>query len=205
MEKKKETTLRCVAVLTAIAVVCAVLLAVLYPLLYVAPSVENISKNVSNAELGADEGAVVDWKIEALDDGNVKGKGGSVQMVASAEVAGDTFYGILIKTKADGKLQECTFAVYIRKSDDKLFKFVTVEDGSTSGRDYAYAHANDKLKNVKSIENGDYYAIINGDADSVYGDFSVPKCGATKTVTAIDNAVRLAANYYYNVYGGGAI
>ena len=167
MDKKKETTFRCVAVLTVIAVVCAVLLAVLYPLLYVAPSVDSIAANVTNAELGVADDVKPEWKIEKLNDAKIKGKGGNVQMVASASIGEETYYGILIKTKADGKLQECTFAFYIRKSDDKLFKGTFVEDGATSGRDYAYAKSHDKLGNVKSIENGDYYATISGNANAV--------------------------------------
>ena len=205
MEKSKETTLRCVTVLTVIAVVCGVLLAVLYPLLYVAPSVDSIAANITNEELSLASGETAEWKIESLDDEFVKGKGGSIQLVASCKTATDTVYGILIRTKSDGKLQECQFVIYVRSSDDALFKGVIAEDGATSGRDYAYAQSHDKLGNIKSIENGDYYALINRPAQEVYGSFETPKCGATKTVTAIDNAFRLAANYYYNVYGGGAL
>ena len=204
MDKSKETTFRCVTVLTVIAIVCGVLLAVLYPLLYVAPSIDSIAGNVTVAELGLSEGAAVDWKMETLNDSFVKGKGASVQMVASLKTDDEEFYGILIKTNADGKLQECQFAIYIRKSDDMLFKGVITDDGATSGRDYAYAISHDKLDNIRSMYDGDYYAAINGSAAQVYGDYQTPKCGATKTVTAVDNAFRLAADYYYNVYGGGA-
>lgn len=204
MDKKKETTLRCVTVLTIIAVVCGVLLAILYPLLYVAPSVDSISANVTNAELGLADGATVEWNIEELNDSFVKGKGASVQMVATAKTDDDEFYGILIKTNADGKLQECQFAIYVRKSDDMLFKGVITDDGATSGRDYEYAITHDKLDNIKSMYDGDYYAVVSGSASDIYGNYETPKCGATKTVTAVDNAFRLAVDYYYNVYGGGS-
>ena len=36
-------------------------------------------------------------------------------------------------------------------------------------------------------------------------DYSIPKVGATLTLTAVDNAFKKAAYYYYNVImGGGA-
>lgn len=201
MDKKKETTLRCVLTLTVIAVVCGVLLAVLYPILYVKPSVESISKNVAATDLGLAEGTALDWQIEELNEGRIKGKNASVSMAAKAVVGSDEYYGILIKTGSDGKLQECEFAFYFDGSDT-LVKAVIVKDGSTSGRNFDYALANDKKDNVKTFE--EYYTVIDNPAADVYGDFDTPKCGATKTVTAVDNAFRLAADYYYYTYGGGA-
>lgn len=203
MEKAKETTLRCVLTLTVIAVVCGVLLAVLYPILYVKPSVESISKNVTAADFGLADGTALDWQIEELNEGRIKGKNASVSMAAKAVVGSDEYYGILIKTGSDGKLQECEYAFYFDRSSDSLVKAIIVKDGSTSGRTFDYALANDKKGNVKDFE--DYYAVIDKPAADVYGDFDTPKCGATKTVTAVDNAFRLAADYYYYTYGGGAL
>ena len=200
MEKSKETALRCVTVLTVIAVVCGVLLAVLYPILYVKPSVDSISENVKAEELGLNEGTELKWTIEDLNESAVKGKGGEVIMAASAKTESEEYYGLLIRTGKDGKLQECRFAFYFRKSDSALLKAIIVEDGATSGRDFEYAKANDKLKNVRSFE--DYYLSVTDTADKIYGEFDTPKCGATKTVTAVDNAFRIAADYYYKTYGG---
>ena len=201
MDKRHETTLRCVLTLTVIAVVCGVLLAVLYPILYVKPSVESISKNVAATDLGLADGTALDWQIEELNEGRIKGKNASVSMAAKATVGSDEYFGILIKTGSDGKLQECEFAFYFDGSDT-LVKAVIVKDGSTSGRNFDYALANDKKDNVKTFE--EYYTVIDNPAADVYGDFDTPKCGATKTVTAVDNAFRLAADYYYYTYGGGA-
>ena len=213
MDKRHETTLRCVLTLTVIAVVCGVLLAVLYPILYVKPSVESISKNITAADFHLEEGISLDWQIEDLNEEKVKGRNASVTMVAKAEYDGYELYGILVKTGSDGKLQECEFAFYFIKDADGarslrllgnvLVKAVLVKDGSTSGRTFDYALANDKKGNVKDFE--DYYTVIDKPAADVYGDFDTPKCGATKTVTAVDNAFRLAADYYYYTYGGGAL
>lgn len=202
MEKKKETTLRCVTVLTVIAVVCGLLLAVLYPLLYVAPSVASISDNVTAAELGLDDGAAIEWQKLELDAEYSEGNGGSVVMAAKAVSDGNEFFGLLLKTKPAGKLEECTYSAYFRKSDDMFIKLVIVDNGATSGRDFEYALANDKLKNVKAFDY--YYRIIDRPADEVFGAFEKPKCGATNTVTAIDRAFRIAANYYYYALGGEA-
>ena len=203
MEKKKETTLRCVLTLTVIAVVCGLLLAVLYPVLYVAPSVDILSDNISARELGASENVEVKWlREETLNEPFVKAGGGSVVMAAKCETGGDVVYGILVKTKPAAKLGECKFSIYIRKSDNKLIKGVIVEDGSTSGKSFDYALENDKDGKVKTFDY--YYKIVDKPSNDVYGAFDKPKCGATYTVTAVDNAFRIAADYYYNTYGGGA-
>ena len=201
--KKQETTLRCVTVLAVIAVTCGVLLAVLYPLLYVAPSVSSISDNVTAEELGLLSGESALWKrVDTLNESYVEGKGGSVVMAAETVAADREFVGILIKTKPAAKLGETTYSMYFDRKEDKLFKAVIVEDGATSGRTFEFALSNDKLKNIRPFES--YYKVIDGSNDKVYGDFEKPKCGATYTVTAVDNAFRIAADYYFYTYGKGA-
>ena len=200
--KKQETTLRCVTVLAVIAVTCAVLLAVLNPLLYVAPSVASISDNVTAKDLGLSGETALEWIKTEVDAERAEGKGGSVIMAAECVAGENKFVGLYVKTKAAAKLGETTYSMYFDVKNDKLVKAVIVEDGATSGRTFEFALKNDKLSNVKPIDS--YYKIIDKPSKDVYGEFDKPKCGATYTVTAVDNAFRIAADYYYYVYGKGA-
>ena len=184
--------------LTVIAVICGVLLAVLYPLLYVAPSVSSISDNVTAKDLGLDDATALVWNMTDVNENVPENKGGSVVMVAKAEAEGEEFIGVLVKTKAAAKLGETTYSFYFKSSEDRLLKAVIVEDGATSGRTFEFAKENDKLSNVKSFE--DYYNVIDAPSAKVFGDFEKPKCQATYTVTAVDNAFRIAADYYYYTY-----
>lgn len=187
--KKKETTFRCVATLTIIAVVCGLLLAVLNPLLYVAPTVDEITDNLSIEGKYSAE-------LEELDKELAKSvKGGTVQLVAKITSENGTDYvGMLIKTNSDGQLGECKYAMLINLATNELEQAVYVTDGSTAGRNYATY--GDKG------ENFDDYLIALDSAD-VYDDFTYPKTGATKTLKAVNNAFKICANYYCNKYSEG--
>ncbi len=184
---KKETTLRCVGVLTIIAVVCGLLLAILNPLLYVEPTVDEITNNVTlNGEYTA--------TVEELNSTFAKAvKGGSVQMVAKIKTADATYIGMTIKTNSEGQLGECTFAMLINTATNKIEQATYVTDGSTAGR--SYSKYGDKGENFE-----DYLIVI--DSANVFADYTYPKTGATRTLKAVNNAFIITANYYYNCYYG---
>lgn len=200
MANKKESTLRCVLVLSVIAVVCGVLLAVLNPLLYVAPSAEDISNYFDLPVENPGEWTVVDLNSEHAGKTTDK-SGAAVSLVAQMQAGEETYYGLLITTKASGNLSECKFVMFFTKSDNKLVDAKMTVDGS-SGGEYTYESAAAASENVKKFE--EYYVVINS-ATQFDTDYSIPKVGATLTLTAVDNAFKKAAYYYYNVImGGGA-
>ncbi len=200
MADKKESTLRCVTVLVVIAVVCGVLLAVLNPLLYVAPTADDIAKQfdlVNLEEYNAQNGTESGWVLEELDEekaGKVS-DGAAVSLAAKLALKDEEYIGLLIKTKASGDLGECAFVMFFTKSDDKLSLAKISTDGTTAGKTYSYAQSQNAT--VKKFE--DYYKVIDK-ANAFDDGYSIPVCGATKTVTAVDNAFKKAAAYYYNVY-----
>ncbi len=195
-EKKKESTLRCVLTLSIIAVVCGVLLAVLNVLLYVAPSLDDITNNIHISDSDYDKEL---WVMDDVNADYEKGTGATVTMGASLDLENNDYCAVLVKTVAAGKLGECIFAFNFSKTENKLVECVLVTDGSTAG--YNLAYAKEKLGDqIKDFE--DYYLEIT--SATVFDDgYSIPKGGATLTTTAIDNAFKLAAKYYYYVYGGG--
>lgn len=198
-DKKKESTLRCVTVLTVIAVICGVLLAVLNPLLYVAPTADDISGQFTIAAEGAGE-----WTLEDLDS-DLAGKtsdssGAAVTLVAKMTATDETYYGLLIKTKASGNLSECTFVMFFTASDNKLVDAKMSVDGSSGGKysyDSASAQTDSSGNKPKAFE--DYYVVITS-ATQFDDDYTVPRVGATLTLTAVNNAFKKAAYYYYNAY-----
>lgn len=188
---KKETTFRCVLVLSVIAVICGLLLAVLNPLLYVAPSVDDLSKNYG----GELEGT---WTIEELNADYVKGTGGKVLLAGklSNESNEPILYGLTIKTNSDAQLGECTYAIFFDAKTNKIVEAKYLVDGSTGGK--TYSKYGDKGANFDS------YLVEVNSAD-VFAGFTYPQTGATKTLKAVNNAFIISANYYYNVYVvGGA-
>ncbi len=199
---KKESALRCVVVLSVIAVICGVLLAVLNPLLYVAPTADDISSQFTlNVE---NQG---EWELLDLDQnfaGKTSDKAGAAVSLSAKMVAGEgtdkaeTYYGLLITTKASGNLSECKFVIFFRKSDNTIVDAKMSVDGSSGGK-YSYEAAADKAaaekKPVRTFE--DYYVKVES-ATQFNGDYTVPKVGATLTLTAVDNAFRKAVYYYYN-------
>lgn len=194
MADKKESALRCVVVLTVIAVICGVLLAVLNPLLYVAPTADDISKYFT-----LDENALGEWEVIEL-NADFAGKtsdksGAAVSLFAKTTTESQTYYGILITTKASGNLSECKFVMFFTASDNKLVDAKMTVDG-TSGGKYSYETASDKNANVKKFK--EYYGVIESE-NQFDDDYSIPKVGATLTLTAVDNAFKKAAYYYYNV------
>ena len=80
------------------------------------------------------------------------------------------------------------------------------EYGSSGGK-YSYSQAADKAdadkKEIRRFE--DYYVKIQSESQFDEG-YTVPKVGATLTLTAVDNAFKKAAYYYYNAImeGGNA-
>ena len=187
---KKETTFRCVFVLTLIAVVCGLLLAILNPLLYVEPTVDDILNNVT---LEGD----VKGSVEELDKDLAKAiKGGKVELVAKITANGKEYIGLKVKTNSDGQLGECEYAMLIDRETNKITQAKYITDGSTAGRNYATY--GDKG------ENFDDYLIAITSSD-VFKDYTYPRTGATKTCKAVNNAFIITANYYYNEYvEGGA-
>lgn len=194
MSDKKESALRCVLTLTVIAVVCGVLLAVLNPLLYVAPSAEDISNNFSVEGVESGEWTLLD--IDETFAGKTSDKSGAaVSLAAAMESNGETYYGLLITTKASGNLSECKFVMFFRKSDNKLIDCKMTVDGSSGGK-YSF----DNVTEAKPFK--DYYVVIESE-EQFTGSYDIPKVGATLTLTAVDNAFKKAAYYYYNMFVKG--
>lgn len=199
MANKKESTLRCVTVLTVIAVVCGVLLAVLNPLLYVAPSADDIS---SKFDIVVEEPS--DWQIVELNQ-DLAGKttdksGASVTLVAKMQAKDETYIGLLVKTKASGNLSECTFVMFFTASNNKLVDAKISVDGSSGGKytyEASYLRGNGQ---VKAFE--DYYVEITS-ATLFDEDYKIPSVGATLTLTAVDNAFKKACYYFYNQFVKG--
>ncbi len=193
MAEKKESTLRCVLVLTVIAVICGVLLAVFNPLLYVAPTANDISDHFTLEVNNPGE-----WQVLELDS-DLAGKtsdksGAAVSLFAKMTAENETYYGMLITTKASGNLSECKFVMFFTASDNKLVDAKMTVDGSSGGK-YSYQSAQSKSESVRKFE--DYYVTISSE-NQFTDDYSVPKVGATLTLTAVDNAFKKAAYYYYN-------
>lgn len=199
---KKESALRCVVVLTVIAVVCGVLLAVLNPLLYVAPTADDISSQFTlNVE---NQG---EWELLELNQefaGKTSDKAGAAVSLAAKMTAGEkanseTYYGLLVTTKASGNLSECKFVIFFKGSDDTIVDAKMSVDGSSGGK-YSFEAAADKAaadkKPVRTFE--DYYVKVESATQFDEG-YTVPKVGATLTLTAVDNAFKKAVYYYYNV------
>ena len=184
---KKETTLRCVTVLTVIAVICGVLLAVLNPLLYVPPTVDDLANNFT---------AEGEWSIEELNADFEKGNGGKVLLAGKLTNAEGvvTHYGLTIKTNSDAQLGECTYALYFDAQTDTLVEAKYIVDGTTGGK--TYAAYGDKGANFE-----DYLVQIT--SENVFDSYTYPQTGATKTLKAVNNALIMGARYYYNVYVAG--
>ncbi len=201
---KKESALRCVTVLSVIAVICGVLLAVLNPLLYVAPTADDIS---SQFTLDVEKG---EWTLLDLNQefaGKTSDKSGAAVSLSAKMTAGDkTYYGLLITTKASGNLSECKFVIFFNGNDNCIIDAKMSVDGSSGGK-YSYSQAADKAdadkKEIRRFE--DYYVKIQSESQFDEG-YTVPKVGATLTLTAVDNAFKKAAYYYYNAImeGGNA-
>ncbi len=195
---KKESALRCVVVLTVIAVICGVLLAVLNPLLYVAPTADDIS-----SQFTLDVENQGEWELLELNQeyaGKTSDKAGAAVSLAAKMTAGEeTYYGLLVTTKASGNLSECKFVIFFKGSDNTLVDAKMSVDGSSGGK-YSYEAAADKAeadkKPVRTFE--DYYVKVESATQFDEG-YTVPKVGATLTLTAVDNAFRKAVYYYYNV------
>lgn len=192
MDRKKETTLRCVLTLTVIAVVCGLLLSVLSQVLAVEPDPKVFNTNFGQAS---------EFKVQTLDADLAKAvKGGKVVLVGRYTEQETDVIGINIKTNSEGQLGECEYVMYIDVKTDKLYKAVMTKDGSTAGR--SYANYGDKGANFE-----DY--LITIDSENPYKDFVYPglngvnKVGATKTLKAVNNAFIIASHYYYNYYVAG--
>lgn len=195
MSNKKESAVRSVVTLTIIAVVCGVLLAVLNPLLYVAPTADDISNHFSVEGVTPTE-----WEVVTLNEtfaGKTTDKSGAaVTLVAKMTTDDETYYGLLITTKASGNLSECKFVTFFTESDDKLIDCKMTVDGSSGGK---YSFSN--VQGAKQFS--EYYVPITS-ATQFDDGYEIPKVGATLTLTAVDNAFKKAAYYYYNaiVKGG---
>lgn len=198
MAKNKESALRCVIVLTVIAVVCGVLLAVLNPLLYVAPSANDISDYFTLEVENSGEWEVVELDSEFAGKTSDPQKA-AVNLVAKMTNGSETYIGLLITTRASGNLAECKFVMFFTQSNNSLVDAKMTLDGSTGGK-YSYEEAILRAgANGKKFE--DYYGEITK-ADQFDGSYVVPSVGATLTLSAVDNAFKKAAYYYYNVFGG---
>lgn len=199
MADKKESALRCVLVLTVIAVICGVLLAVLNPLLYVAPTADDVSKHFSIEGVNREDWQVVELNTDYAGKTSDK-SGAAVNLFAKAEHEGETYYGMLVTTKASGNLSECKFVMFFTASDNKLIEAKITVDGSSGGK-YTYESALNRSESVKGFEK--YYVAI--ESENQFDDgYSIPKVGATLTLTAVDNAFKKACYYYYNVIVKGA-
>lgn len=201
MEKKKESTLRCVGVLVVIALICGLLLAILNPLLYVAPSVKDIA-NKFNAE-GIDVSN--DWQIEEnVNEELSKGKKSSILLVAKLTDAttNKEYIGMSIQANADGKMGACTFAIFFDLQTNKLIQASYIKNGATDGYQYDDVTTAEGFADKNPGINTDFseYFVEITSAD-VFSAYPIPvKTGATKTVSAVHNVFDLAAKYYFNVY-----
>lgn len=186
MDKKKETTLRCVLTLTIIAVVCGLLLSVLSQVLAVQPDPKVFNENYGEA---------VEFTVCDLDKEASKAiKGGKVLLVGRYTTDSVDVIALNVKSNGEGQLGECEYVMYFDTKTDKLFKAVMTVDGSTAGR--TYTKYGDKGENFESY-------LVTIDSQNPYKDFVYPglngvnKVGATKTLKAVNNAFIIAANYYY--------
>lgn len=193
MAVKKETTLRCVGVLTAIAVICGLLLAILNPLLYVAPTVDDIKNNFGRE-------TAAEWSVEEVDAKLAKGISCKVLMVGKLRESDKTYIGMTVHTNSDGKLGESTFVMYFDWEQNTLIRARFISEGATGG--YTYK---DYCAGAIGDENADfspYLVEITGKDIFANGKFNGLKTGATRTANSVDHAFNLAANYYYDKYFG---
>ena len=213
---KKESTLRCVATLTVIAVVCALMLSVLNFLLYVEAGADDLVGVYPKLD-----GYV--WSVEETAQGDY-GAGGKISVVALGKKDGaEDYIGVIVNTEKNGKLNPSAYAMFFNKSTDTLEYAAFITEGATGGFDWEYAEAHaggddvstgaTALTALLSDENATEGAklktwsqLVNVKitSESVL-DFTsdIPKTGATRTVAATYNAFNMAARYYYNVYVKG--
>lgn len=194
---KKESTLRCVLTLTAIAVICGLLIAVLNPLLAVPPTVDEIT-GVLNVQ-----GDYTSTVLETDKEVAKQVKGGKVELVAEIVTADATYVAMKVKTNSDGQLGECFYAMLINKSTNKIEQAAYITDGSTAGRNYATY--GDKDGNGGGTSFNEY--LIEITSANAFDAYTYPQTGATKTLKAVNRAFIITANYYYNVFmvqGGNA-
>ena len=218
MEKKKESTLRCVATLSIIAVTCALLLSVLHPLLYVQPTADEFVGRYAVTD-------GYEWKIERPEQGyDLDGvEGGKVTLAARGVSDGKPDYvGILVETEKSGKLNNSTYVMFVNAETHVLEYAEYVIVGSTGGFTWEKARSNAVGGEVTTGATALTGLLSDGQTDSeavwrewesfyvplndagVFDDLGVPaRTGATFTVTATYNAFRIAACYYYKNYVEG--
>ena len=215
---KKESTLRCVATLTIIAVVCAFLLSTLNFLLYVAPTVDAL-----DGVYPALEG--YNWEKTDTADGSY-GSGGKVTLAAVGKKDGGADYlGIIVTTDKSGKLNQSEYAMYFNLSTDTLEYAAFITEGATGGFNWQYAEShgtggggattgataltgllsgNDNAASEAELKVWNSFLNVKITSENVL-DFTgnIPKTGATFTVTATYSAFNIAARYYYENYVKG--
>ena len=221
MAKKAESTLRCVLTLTIIAVICGLLLSVLNPVLAVEPSADDLEANFTEG---------YSWTVLELKDCDTEG--GSVTLVAEGTKEGaDTMIGMVVKTNADGKLGESTYAMYVNKTTHKLEKMCFIKEGATGGFTYDKYVSRDALSGNKGEvttgataltglltdpsaggeggepKNLEDFCGVEVTSVEAFKGFNPPvKTGATKTANAVFNSFNIMAKYYVEnfVQGGQA-